>query len=176
MSTEKQEMERFMKTVSTWREASTTPVSPVTSTFSRMGNTSPMEETLLSSPSESSGKDSTPSAGGEEGSRVSIPITSRSLTGGKPRDIFEESRETLASRNLAYGYFRQHWSIQIGMLNALLKPYLKYPLPVEMWPKIMITEKLARSVAGEYIHDQPLDIVGYAALWSRLEEENPEVG
>ena len=98
------------------------------------------------------------------------------LEGRTPKTIFEEVSDTVKERQKAYGSPRQHWTLTMGMMNSLLKPYLKKEIPVSMWPRIMVLDKLARSVAGEYRHDHAVDVMGYAAGWARIEEENPEVG
>ena len=48
--------------------------------------------------------------------------------------------------------------------------YLKKDLPVEMWPKWMILDKIARSMGG-YKRDHYRDVAGYADTHEMLFEE-----
>lgn len=176
MSRERPGTEPLTRTESTWRDPFITQDWLATSISSSMENTSQTEDILRGTILDNIGSPSTPSVDGEDVLSQLIPTTSPSPTVGEPKTIFEEVSDTVRERQLAYGSPRQHWTLTMGMLNSLLKPYLKKEIPVSMWPRIMILDKLARSVAGEYRHDHAVDVMGYAAGWSRIEEENPEVG
>lgn len=175
MSSERQETAPDTKMESTWQDPFITPDWLATSISSSTESTSETEDILRGTILEHIGSPSTPSVGGEGDSSPLIRTTSPSGTKEGPKTIFEEVSDTVKERQLAYGSPRKHWTITMGMLNSLLKPYLKEPLPVSLWPRIMVLDKLARSVAGEYRHDHAVDVMGYAAGWSRIEEENPEV-
>jgi hypothetical protein len=82
----------------------------------------------------------------------------------------EAHRITSGDRQKAYRHPRLHFAVTIGMLNAMLAPYLSKPLPVSMWPRIMACDKLARSLGG-YKRDHPVDLAGYARTWEMVEEE-----
>ena len=80
----------------------------------------------------------------------------------KRESILEEAiRLTSQDRQAIYGHPRDHFKKTIGLVNAMLSDYLKKPLESEQWPKIMICDKLARSM-NSYKRDNMADIAGYA--------------
>ena len=176
MSKEKPVTEPPSRMASIWLDRYITPVSPVTSTSSSTESTSQMGGIQRGGNLDSSGRDLMGFVDGEEGSSPWTPITSPSITKVEPKKetVFQEVERTVGERQLAYGSPREHWTITTGMLNALLAPYLKKPIPVSMWPRVMVLDKLARSVAGTYKHDHAVDVMGYAAGWARIEEEKDE--
>lgn len=90
--------------------------------------------------------------------------------------ILEEAASlTDGDRQRAYRHPRQHFGVTIGILNVLLADYLRKPLPVSMWPRIMVVDKLARSLGG-YKRDHPVDVAGYARTWEMVEEPPPVAG
>lgn len=85
--------------------------------------------------------------------------------------ILEEALSlTRGARQAAYDHPSRHFSRTIGAINALLRAeYLKKDLPVDMWPKFMILDKIARSMKG-YKRDHMLDVAGYANTHEMLFE------
>lgn len=87
----------------------------------------------------------------------------------------EAARLVDGDRQRAYRHPLEHHGVTIGMLNALLSSYLREPLPVSMWARIMACDKLARSLGG-YRRDHPVDLAGYARTWEMVEEDRPVTG
>lgn len=88
------------------------------------------------------------------------------------KTILDEARDIVydGERERAYGHPIKHFGRTIGMINALLAHKLREPLSLEDWARIMICDKLARSMNG-YKRDHARDCAGYAATWARVSED-----
>lgn len=82
-------------------------------------------------------------------------------------------RLTSVDRHNAYGPPSQHFARTIGAINSMIRDeYLKKDLPVEMWPKFLILDKVARSMSS-YKRDNMRDVAGYAQTHEMLFEGQP---
>lgn len=87
------------------------------------------------------------------------------------KSALEIAAATVLARQSTYGPPEVHWERTVNILNAMLgEKYLKQPLPVWVWPVIMIMEKLSRRLSGSFIRDHAIDVAGYANGWDRVEQ------
>lgn len=85
-------------------------------------------------------------------------------------NLLNDTKIAVTNRGGMYGPVEDHFSRTVGMINALFKDRLLYPLEPGDWGVMMMLDKIARN---QHTHqrDNCIDIAGYAACMQELADQ-----
>lgn len=86
------------------------------------------------------------------------------------QQMLADAIDVIGQRRQTYGPPAEHWSMTVSLVNAAFGSVLKTPLTVSDWGLIMLLDKVARWKGPLKTEDGPIDMAGYAACISEVEQ------